>query len=230
MLKNKHFIVLNVLAGALLILWAYQIYSKALLLQSDSVPQPSFQDLIQHTIVETIISGVLVFGSLKLLGKKSSDLGLKYNSALRSALAGVFGGVLIFIATNIFLQSFMQSLNPVAKPNEYLLNFFKSWSYLPGWIFLSLVGGGFTEELQRVFAIQIFNWRFGKLGIIGSVILTSVVFGFGHIYQGLNGALVTGVTGLLFALFYLRRKNLFEVMLAHAVFDLIGVFLAFAML
>ena len=227
--KRGYNIVLNTSVGGLLIWWSYQIYSKTLWLQNGQVTQPPFQDLIQYAIFETIISSLLIFGTFKILGKKLPDFELKYESALNFVSAGIIGGVLIFFLTNILLQSLMQLFNPVEKPNEYLLNFFKSWSYLPGWIFLSCVGGGFTEELQRVFSIQIFNFRFGKSGIIGSVLLTSVVFGIGHSYQGLNGVVVTGFTGFLFALFYLRRQNLIEVMIAHSTFDLIGVLLAFVM-
>lgn len=50
--------------------------------------------------------------------------------------------------------------------------------------------------------------------------LTSVVFGMGHLYQGWKGIVSTGIAGLIMAGLFLLTGNLFLPMVVHAVGDL----------
>lgn len=60
------------------------------------------------------------------------------------------------------------------------------------------------------------------------ILLTGTVFGFVHVYQGLNGAISAGVIGVFQAtVFYFSRKKLAIPIIAHGVFDTIGFTLLF---
>jgi CAAX protease family protein len=58
---------------------------------------------------------------------------------------------------------------------------------------------------------------------VAAVVVTSVVFGLSHVYQGLSGMLATGISGLLFGIGYLAAgRNLWGAILAHGLTDTIG--------
>ena len=47
------------------------------------------------------------------------------------------------------------------------------------------------------------------------------------VYQGLDSAIGTGIQALLFILIYLRKRRALEVVTAHAVYDIIGITIAY---
>lgn len=60
----------------------------------------------------------------------------------------------------------------------------------------------------------------GATGWGAAVVLSSVIFGAIHFYQGLAGIVITGTVGLLFGLAYLAvRKNLWVLVIAHGLID-----------
>jgi len=81
------------------------------------------------------------------------------------------------------------------------------------WIWLSFTAGiceeiVFRGYLQRQFAA----WIGAPLGIV----VSSTFFGFGHLYQGRNSAIVIGFYGILLGLLALYRKSLLPGVLAHS--------------
>ncbi len=60
--------------------------------------------------------------------------------------------------------------------------------------------------------------------MIPLVVLSSAVFGAAHLYQGLSGAISTGLIGLGFALLYVGTgRKLLAPALAHMTLDAIGI-------
>jgi membrane protease YdiL (CAAX protease family) len=93
-------------------------------------------------------------------------------------------------------------------------------------LLLSIVGGGFREELERAFCLTRFEQAFGRTGLVLAVGVDAVLFGAQHLYQGRRQAVAAGVLGLLMALVFLRRRRAADAMVAHAAFDVVMVLLA----
>ena len=56
-----------------------------------------------------------------------------------------------------------------------------------------------------------------------SLALVSVLFGVGHLYQGVSGILVNTAAGLVYGAVYLRAgRNLWAAIVAHGVYDTVG--------
>jgi membrane protease YdiL (CAAX protease family) len=73
---------------------------------------------------------------------------------------------------------------------------------------------------------QLFGSR--KAGWVVALVLTSVLFGLGHRYQGLSGIVTTGLNGLIFGLLYLASKrNLWVPILAHGSSNTVGFLLIY---
>jgi hypothetical protein len=58
---------------------------------------------------------------------------------------------------------------------------------------------------------------------IAAIVVSSVVFGLLHMYQGLSGMIATGLTGLVLGWLYLATgRNLWAPIIAHGVMDTSG--------
>ncbi len=59
-----------------------------------------------------------------------------------------------------------------------------------------------------------------KTGWVIALVMTSMVFGLGHFYQGLSGIILTGIVGIIYALAYFAdRCNLWAPILIHGLYD-----------
>jgi len=84
-----------------------------------------------------------------------------------------------------------------------------------------LVAGGVREEIQRAFLLHRFEVSLG--GPVVGVLVTSIGFGAGHLVQGLDAAITTGLLGAFWAVIYLRRRSAAAPIVSHAGFDLVQI-------
>jgi len=84
---------------------------------------------------------------------------------------------------------------------------------------VAVTAGVWEELLYRGFLLWFFS---PDLGVIGAVLVSSFLFGLGHIYQGWRGVPRTALIGLVFAAAYVLTKSLWWLMLAHALLDVYG--------
>ena len=148
-----------------------------------------------------------------LLGRRSS----LNEAGVGLALVPVTLG--IAIAVLLAVQRFAPFLHTVEKnPLQALLQ-----SPRDAWLFalVVIVAGGVREEIQRAFQLHRFEEWLGG-GRVG-VIVTSAAFGAGHLLQGADAAIVTGMLGALWGVVYLRRRSVLAPMVSHAGFDLIQI-------
>ncbi len=91
------------------------------------------------------------------------------------------------------------------------------------WLFalVVVVAGGVREEIQRAFLLHRFEQSLGG-GTIG-VIVTSAAFGAGHLIQGADAVVATGLLGAFWAVVYLRRRSAVAPIVSHAGFDLLQI-------
>jgi membrane protease YdiL (CAAX protease family) len=88
------------------------------------------------------------------------------------------------------------------------------------WVGVSLAAG-ICEELVYRGYLQSQLWSLTK-SLPAALALQSVIFGFGHIYQGWKPALVTAIYGLVFGLVAAWRRSIVPGAIAHAIVDILG--------
>lgn len=67
-----------------------------------------------------------------------------------------------------------------------------------------------------------------KLAILGAVILQAIIFGAGHLYQGISGAILAGFTAVSYgAFFYFSKRCLWVPVFAHGLLDTLGLTLIY---
>lgn len=68
----------------------------------------------------------------------------------------------------------------------------------------------------------------GRWAWLVSLIVVSVLFGVGHLYQGIAGIVVNTLAGLLYGTLYLCGRNLWLSIIVHGVYDTVGLLLIFS--
>jgi membrane protease YdiL (CAAX protease family) len=81
-----------------------------------------------------------------------------------------------------------------------------------------MIAGGVREEVQRGFVLHRFERYLG--GGLTGLVLFSAVFGLGHLEQGYDIAIATGILGAFWGAIYLRRRSILGPMIGHAGFNL----------
>ena len=179
------------------------------------------------SIRAAIVLGV-VWVLLRSTDESVDDLGLSFDRSVRAIVTPVLVAAGLFVVANVLLPGLVTVVWGSQGPPA-IQSLFRDPRDAPYWIWSAIVGGGFAEELQRAFVLTRFDKAFGRSGLMAAVIVDSVVFGLGHLYQGGGSAVSSGVTGLMLALVFLRRRRVADAMVVHALFDLFGIAAAYAL-
>jgi len=171
---------------------------------------------------------VMVALLLRSNKEKYSDLGFSGDDLKKQILNGLLFGTLIFILQTFLLSPLVDALLPkTASQGMDPARMFAKLIYLPILIALTVFKGGLAEELWRVFVLTRFRKVWGKRGLIFALTVSSLLFGLGHLYQGLGGAISIAVVGFFYALVFLRKGKAWEAVVAHAWYDVVSVILGF---
>ncbi len=88
------------------------------------------------------------------------------------------------------------------------------------WFYGMSVTAGVTEEiLYRGFLIAYLS---GYMPMLGAVLVSTLIFGIAHSYQGRAGILRTSVVGLVLATMYVTSGSLLLPIIAHILVDVFG--------
>jgi len=157
--------------------------------------------------------------------ERIGELNRKPGRWFRDVAAGVALCVATFalmIAHSVLLAPFLprpaeppqavQTLFRALTENRWLLAL---WLGPVVWI-----GVAACEELSRVFVLDRIWKRWpGTGGRWTAIVLSSVMFGIVHIYQGISNVVGVAWMGLLYALVYLRLGRVWPLIVGHALFD-----------
>jgi membrane protease YdiL (CAAX protease family) len=174
------------------------------------------------SVADTVLLIALILLFLYSHRERPRDVFLGDRPVAREIAAGVpltLVALAIGAAVLLTIQKLAPSLHTVeTNPLQALLR-----SPRDTWLFVLvvIVAGGVREELQRAFLLRRFeDWLGG--GKVG-VIVTSAAFGAGHLLQGVDAAIATGLLGAFWGIVYLRRRSAVAPMVSHAGFDLLQI-------
>lgn len=228
-ITQKNALVLSVVI--ICIFWAAILYAKLSDVSKALTLDKNIFDLLLYVLISGAIEIPLICVLLYLSRETPRDVGIKLEKLKSQIYPGIFLGALIFLVKLLVLDQLTSILLPSKSTGDAgdITYLFKNLYHLPIWIFLTVFGGGFLEELERVFMLTRFEKLFGRYGLLFCLVASSTIFGLCHLYQGYSAVITTAILGLLFGMVYLRKRSTIEAMTAHAVYDLIGLILAYVL-
>ena len=177
---------------------------------------------------------LLVIGWLSLWLRRSGWRGVGMNRPLswrNTILTGIGIGVLYQLFSIFVLVPVLHRLTNTTLDLSSFESLRGNAAQLALWLAVSWTFAAFGEEMA--YRGYLFNRLTDLLGnnTIGwgvGALITSILFGLGHAYQGLSGVLETFVSGVVMVLLYiLSRRNLWLPIIVHGVIDTFGFLLIF---
>jgi membrane protease YdiL (CAAX protease family) len=182
-----------------------------------------FGELVVRVAIYKLVVIAVIYLLLRIGGEEFGALGVGRARWPARVGVGAAIGLVMFLGLNIGLSAALNALIPPSPDTvSSVMSFFRDPVHLLAWLPIGIFGGGVGEELERIFVLTRFERWLGRPGLVLGVVLSSAMFGFGHLYQGLGSALSTAVSGLVFALVYLRRRSALEPIVAHALSDVLA--------
>ena len=139
--------------------------------------------------------------------------------------------ILIFIIGDIIITPLIEKAVDQKIDLSTLDGMRGNFIYYIVFILFMWVVAAFGEEfIYRGFLIERIGSVFGgsKIAIWLMVLLSALLFGLAHRYQGIVGMITTGMIGFTFgAIFLLSKKRLWLTIITHGLYDVIGITLIY---
>lgn len=158
----------------------------------------------------------------------ATTLGLKWQGHLANWLGiGFVGAIAIYFlysATSLSKNAELcDQYRQAAQSHDWMLPTNKrelQW-FTAG---LSISAGVCEELLFRGFLIGVMSH---EVGVSASLVVSSLLFGICHLYQGWTNVLRTGVIGLVLGVIFILTESLWVVITLHALVDVYGGFVGY---
>jgi membrane protease YdiL (CAAX protease family) len=192
------------------------------------IPPTDFSTLVLNIVVSKSVVLVVILALLWAGGESLRTLGFVSPRWMSAIGRGILSGVVVFIVLNVMLPTALAAV--VRAENSEgagtLTVLFRDPKNLLAWIPIGVIAGGIVEEIERAFIVTRFEQWQGKRGLYVGVALSSIMFGAAHLYQSTPTGISAAISGLAFALIYLRRRSGIEAAASHAFADVLGVIAA----
>jgi membrane protease YdiL (CAAX protease family) len=174
---------------------------------------------IEQIVTTAVVLGFWLWGRIPAAGL---GLGAPRSWWLSLGLSAALGGLMIW--RSVHLRPRAQKIRD--RFNDRVGALLPDTPAEARWFSVISVGAGISEELvYRGFLFYYLALWFPHINRLESALVTSLIFGVGHLYQGWKGILSTGIAGLFLAGLYLLSGNLLLPIVVHAVGDLQAVIL-----
>lgn len=201
----------------------YWLYTFFILAGNPPEMPDNLNDIFFSILKSKLILLAVIILLLRLEGDWLYQMGFRKEGITIQIITGIIFGFAIWILINLMINPVMNSINPSsAEKGTDMMKYMKDMKSIFLWIPVIFIAS-FTEEFQRIFVLTRFEKWFGNFGLYLALIVSSVAFGIGHLYQGINPAIGTAVGGLLYGLVYIRKRSAVEVITCHTFFNLLSV-------
>jgi len=184
-----------------------------------SSPLRSVPALAAFTLLSALLLVLLIASLGRLRGESLREICLGSAASLRREAA-----LGVALVPGVFLVSFVgKSLARHFLPGIYsgerniLEDLMHTWTDLGLFTLVALGAGGFREELQRAFVIRRFTQAWGPAWL--GAALFALYFGYGHLVQGKDEAIIAGILGLLWGALTILRRSFAASAVSHGLYD-----------
>jgi membrane protease YdiL (CAAX protease family) len=184
--------------------------------------QLSFSFVVALSVADTFVLIALMVALTRAHGESVAGLWLGNRRIGREAILGALLIPVVFFMVVVLLNA-MRVLAPWL--HNVALNPLEDLARTPGeaavFGLVAILAGGVREELQRAFLLRRFERHLG--GMTAGIVVLSIGFGLGHIVQGWDAVVTTGVLGAFWAIVYARRRSTVAPLISHSGFNALEV-------
>ena len=188
----------------------------------DEAGHLSLRFVVTLSVADTVVLIGLMVALTVAHGERVQDLWLGSRPVRREAIIGTLLIPVVFFLVVVLLTVMMAVApwlhNVPTNPLEQMAGTAGGAALLA---IVAILAGGVREELQRAFLLRRFERHLG--GAAAGVVVLSVAFGLGHIVQGWDAVITTGLLGAFWAVLYLRRRSAVAPLVSHAGFNALEV-------
>jgi membrane protease YdiL (CAAX protease family) len=170
-------------------------------------------------VVAALTAGLVTVFTIQ---KSPSEISWLAGSLGKAVVEGVTGGIVIAVMVPAVLALWSEKIRTKAgKAAKKLAFLLPSTGEERRWWWLVCITAGVCEEVvYRGFLLHYFHTLPFHLSLTWALVVSAVIFGIGHLYQGVAGAVQTTVMGFMLGAIFLTTGNLVIPIVVHAVMDL----------
>lgn len=168
---------------------------------------------------------IVAFVLLFVKSSRGSTLAMRHRSIPFSILIGALFGLALTLAFGLVVEPLIERATGSPIDLTELGAIEGDFGAFLLLLAIGLLFGGIVEEV--IFRGYVVGWGvalFGARAAPWLCVLSALVFGISHLYQGMTGVVATGLIGLCFGLLYLwTGRRLLPVIVAHMTVNAIGI-------
>ena len=142
--------------------------------------------------------------------------------AIRDGIVGLIAGLILVQVVVMFqIRNKPEARAKIQKQLQALAFMLPVTKVERVWFFVvSVIVGGICEEIvYRGFLIHYLMRSPLDLNVTLAIVVSSLIFGIAHIYQGVGGAIGSTILGIVFAVLFVMTGNLALPIFLHALID-----------
>lgn len=190
----------------------------------------SFTLSVVTSNIGTIFGFSVVFFTLWAIKWKWSEFGFQKNPFLKSLLKALFYTVVIIVVNDFLFQPVIEYLYGSTDLSSFEGLKGNIPNYIVFILFMWVIAAFGEELLYRGYMTKQLAVIFGdtKKAWYIAIVISSIIFGFAHTYQGASGVISTFFVALIFGgIFYINKQNLWIGVLTHGIYDMFGITMVF---
>ena len=227
--KRRYRIGLYGSIGVIVLTWCWSVVTSLLFAEDLAAIGETFWGLFNTAMIYGAFFLFMIAALFWITGDGFGSIGMTTERLWQRLGFGTLLGIAIFVLATFALHPLAAAIAPSAAVDADLGHLLTNPYHLPFWIILAIVKGGLSEELWRAFTLDRFERCFKQPGLLVAILMGSAAFGMGHLYQGVDSAITTSVTSLVYAGVYVARRSAVEIVAAHATRDIVSIGLGYVM-
>ncbi|MED3561645.1 type II CAAX endopeptidase family protein [Bacillus xiapuensis] len=195
-------------------------FTKPLKEKKDSYHRMKYFKFVIYS--EWIVTSIILLYVLFNKAATFKDIGLSLPNEIQDKFIGMIIGFCVGLLFLVFilmrLPFYKKRLDRQVEEIDYLLptnSVERKWS-----VFVAITAGICEEIIYRGFVIYFISSLPFSISIMPTLVISSIIFGFGHIYQGWKGFVLTTLIGFVLARAYSITGSLLFPIILHIIIDL----------
>lgn len=168
--------------------------------------------------IASIVTAIFCSGLIFIFVKAKTGASIKDYLGFRRISIGKILTLLVITLAFLIILNIINAIFQVSGDEDTIVNIYKT-SMFPAllWIAIVIFGPVFEEIFMRGFLFE--GFRISRIGAVGAITLTALIWALFHIQYNLFGISQIFVFGLILGIVRLKTKSLWSPLIMHSFFN-----------